>query len=83
MCVVVGDRRPGFMLKNLEALVSKLGSSELGIAQGFLAYSVDFASYFVVCREASRELRCFALTLLRFWGRTTLKLVIVPSKTNG
>jgi hypothetical protein len=58
-------------------------SSGLGMAQGFLAYSDDFASYFVVCREESGELRCLALTLLRFWGRTTLKLVIVPSKTNG
>ena len=53
------------------------------MAQGFLAYGVDLASYFVVCREESRELRCFALTLLLFWGRTTLKPVIVPSKTNS
>jgi hypothetical protein len=58
-------------------------SSGLGIAQGFLAYSVDFASYFVVCREEGRELRCLALTLLRFWGRTPLKLVIVPLKPNS
>jgi hypothetical protein len=58
-------------------------SSGLGMAQGFLAYSVDFASYFVVCREESRKLRCPALTLLLFWGRTTLKIVIVSSKTNS
>lgn len=81
MRVVAKDRQSRLFLfpKSQGACIESL---RFGMAQGFPAYSVDSASYFEPFREESRELRCLALTLLRFWGRTTLKVVIVPSKTN-